>query len=766
MTRQILFAQLGIIDGAWQEVPDTLAIFDPGTGRGTLFLVAEVAGETEGRDELARELLETARRAYAASHGAITLALAEAVRAANDFFFNHNASQTPEARRIAGLVTAVVREDDLFIAQAGPGVTCLLRGAQLQSFPSASIWFDPNNDLAVFPTPGAAPLGMRRTFAPDVFHVTLQPGDSILVSTRSLKTLLTDEELTDTLADRHPDEIVTALEDIAGASDLSVIAIRVHDPDVAAIPMPLPPPAPMVEPAEAEPPLAPPLPVVEEPAPPPAPAPRAEPKETKPRADLLKSVLTTAAASGRTIASAFSRVNWSALGEKTGRALDALGRGAARFLVFVFRLLSPGAPKTDAARSAPASPDAQSGWRLMALTFPFLLIVIGVAALVIDLREVQTRRETQTNQLIQNSNTALTQAKASAGTDKKAALALAQKALDYAAQACALNPATPPAPPTRVPADQQCRLTPIQAARNAYFEAQDFIDTLNGIAIVFIQPAFANYTDAKSNATRIVVHGPDVFVLDRGAAKVYRYLVDDVGSKAAPAGSETGVILKPGDKFSDHSVTELIDLFWNENGRLVALERSGLFLSYDLQANRWSGRLALDALKWKSVALASSYVGNLYLLDPLGNQILKYVAGPEGWTASTTFFLPGVAVDLTSAADIAIDGDVWILRANGMILRYNQGKPVDFALRDPQAQLFKPAALYTSASTGSLYIADAGNKRLVQIDKANGKLLRQFRPSGLFADAFSNLKALAVDEAKERFFFVSGNQAYLATIPK
>ncbi len=101
-----------------------------------------------------------------------------------------------------------------------------------------------------------------------------------------------------------------------------------------------------------------------------------------------------------------------------------------------------------------------------------------------------------------------------------------------------------------------------------------------------------------------------------------------------------------------------------------------------------------------------------------------------------------------------------------MILRYNQGKPVDFALRDPQAQLFKPAALYTSASTGSLYIADAGNKRLVQIDKANGKLLRQFRPSGLFADAFSNLKALAVDEAKERFFFVSGNQAYLATIPK
>ncbi|MBI3913678.1 MAG: hypothetical protein HY327_05770 [Chloroflexi bacterium] len=751
VTREIISAQLSILDGAWQEAPDNLAIFNADAGRGALYLVADVFGETEGRDELAREIIETARRAYAASRGPISLALSDAARAANDFFFQHNAALAPDARRIGGLVAAVVRDDDLFIAQAGPGVTCLLRDKQLSSFPPASIWFDAEQEDGNFPTPGACPLGKTRNYTPDIFHATLFPGDAVLVSTRALKkNLLTDEELVDTLADRYPDDIVMALEDIAGASDLSVIAIRVADDA-------LPPPAPATETIHTAPPAAEaePMRALEiEPAPiaarPPvkkigAPTPEIAPS---PRVPVSSTLMSIAAKSGQIVAGIFARVDWSAWSARLGRGMDSLGRATMAFLARALRVFLPGEPKPDAAgkNSAP-SPDAQAGWRMAALVLPVILILVGASAWFVDRQDAQRRQAAQTAQWIDQANGGLENAKRLEKSDKNAARQAAQSALALADQARALSPTSLP-------------------ARNAYFAAQDLLDTLNGISVVFLS-SFATYADPKTSATRIVAQWPNVFVLDRGAEKVYRYVVDDVGSRAAPFGENAGVILKAGDKFADRTVADLIDLFWNDAGRLVALERSGIFLQYDLQTGKWTPRAASDAPKWKSATLASGYTGNLYLLDPLANQILKYVPGSDGgWSASTTYFQPGVSANLSDAADIAIDGDVWVLRANANVLRYVAGKPVDFAVRELDPPLVKPNALFTTAALSSLYLADAGNRRIVQIDKVSGKFQRQFRPSGQFGDAFNALQSLAVDETNRRFFIVSGRTAYLATIPQ
>ncbi|MBI3741923.1 MAG: hypothetical protein HY257_09240, partial [Chloroflexi bacterium] len=377
VTREIFSAQLCIMDGAWQEAPDNLAIIDPGFGRGALYLVAEVLGETEGRDELARAMIETARRAYAASRGAITLALTEAVRAANDFFFNHNAALAPDARRIAGLTAAIVRDDDLFIAQAGPGLTSILRGAQIARYPRDSIWFDPNNDLTEFPTPGAVPIGKRRAYTPDTFHVSLQPGDSILIATRALKTLLTDDELIDTLANRHPDDVIAALEEISGASDLAVIAIRCGENDLNA------PPAPPLDAAHVDELEIPALPRAEtispvEIAPPGEISPAPTPEPESPRVNVRATALSVAAHSGQTLARIFARVNWSALAATSGRAIDSLGRASARVIAFVIRTFLPGEIKTDAAKlTTSTTPNAQSGWRIAALGFPIVLILIG-----------------------------------------------------------------------------------------------------------------------------------------------------------------------------------------------------------------------------------------------------------------------------------------------------------------------------------------------------------------------------------------------------
>ncbi len=785
---EIAIAQLAIADGAWQESPDTVAQFDETAlfgseiGRGNLFVVVEVAGDAAGRDEIAREIVETTRREYAASRGSITLALTQAARAANDAFYNINVGLAPEARRIAGMTAAILREDELFIAQAGPGLACVQRANELRRYPDISQWFNADETALAewlaardFPTPGAVPMGMRRDYAPDVFHVALQPGDAVVLSTRTLAHVLSNQELLDTVAQRHPDEIVASLEDLAGAADLAVIVIRLAGENLAPAPLrpdpylealaepsapAIEPELPVEEPVYQMPPMpayipdyAPPAPVLapavdqpveQEPFPEPKPRRERRPIDLAPaRHALLRG---TAGVMGL-LAGIFGRINWSSLGKAIDGAISAVLRLVARVLVFLINAIMPGMPKESAAR-APASPRAQTAWHLAALVFPIMLIIAGGATWANYRADQQRIQTAHLARLIQDANKAIEDAKNVGRNDKNAARELLQKAIDFTEQTKKLDPAYPP-------------------ARKAYYDATDELDKLNGVLVLF-PTTFATLSDAKTNITRVLFRSPDVFILDRGAQRVYRYAVNDAGLAAATTPTPTdNVILKAGAQLENRTVGELVDMTWIEAGRLVVIDRTGAFWQFDPARSAWSVRVATDAAQWKSVNLLASYTGNLYLSDPARNQILKYVAASEGaWTAAVTYFAPETRADLSNVTDLAIDSDVWLLRGDGSIFRYTAGKPNDLKLRDLEVPLSKPAVLVTAQPMAAMYIADAGNQRIVQIDKVSGKFVRQFKPTSQLRESFQLLKALAVDEANRKFFWVSGNTVYLATIPQ
>ena len=771
--REISIAQLAIVDGAWQEAPDNVARFEESAptdgvpGRGSLYLIVEVAGEPEGRDMLARELIETARREYTQSHGSLMLALAQAVRAANEYFYNWNAAMHPEARRIAGMTAAILRENELFIAQAGPGMTALVRGTTLQRFPEESPWFDPAADLREFPTPGAVPMGMRRNYTPDQFHLTLQSGDVVLLATRNLAHLLSNEELLDTLADHHPDEIITNLEDIAGSSDLTVLTIQFSSPTsvstsivVEPTPEPLPELIPSIskdallhdEPFE-ETPLFEPAPAEIVPEPVPAEPEPIEEEIAKPRikfdgARVQSFFLRITAALMGGVANISARVDWKNLSARIDRAITMAMRAVLKLLMILFRGFLPVKPGDEQAPLHAEPPKPQTGWMLASIILPVLLIAAGMGMWANARAEQQREQARQNQQIIDQAIAAIEAGKNMAATDKNSATAAFKKAMDLAQQARVANPNN-------------------SQASTVYYQAEDALDTIGGISVLLFLPSFAKYSDPQSQLTRIVTHYPDVFVLDRGAQKIFHYLINDAGSAATPTPAD-GIILKKGDPVGDRTTGELIDMFWVDvGGKLVVIDKSGAFLQYDTMRPTWVARPAIDATNWQRITLACSYAGNLYLADAGRNQILRYTAPTEGaWTSFTTYFAPGVAADLTNVVDIAIDGDVWLLRGDGSIMRYTSGRPNDLQIRDLETPFVKPVALFTSKDMASIYIADAGNQRIVQIDKTSGRFQRQFKPRGQDRDVFKSLKTLTVDEANKKFFFINGNQAYLATIPQ
>ncbi len=731
---EITVAHLSIVDGAWQDAPDNLARVDE-AGRGALYLLCEVAGDAEGRDSITRELIETVRREYAASRGSVTFSLTEAVRAANNLLYDANATAPREARRYAGMTAGVLRERELFVVQGGPGLTCLARGGALTRYPEESPWFDPQFDpgqaQGEYSTGGAVPIGIRREYTPDSFHVMLQPGDAVLFSTRSLTHLLTDEELLNTIAQRHPDEVVENLEDLAGASDLSAIAM-VCEPVAA----PADQPAPLSAPVS--------LSRLEE---------QGETEAAEPEHQAKDTVETRApgrlSAALAHIPTLFARrweqmdVTWiRAVGEHGMRLLLRGLAGVA--LVSIRTFLSEEQGDTERVRGFGRT-RRQTAWRWAAMALPFLLVLMSGGAWISYRSDVTRLHAVQIDQLTVQANAALEAGKNSAlGGDKPAARTAFEKAKSLALQMQAISPNHP-------------------AARKIAFDAQDQLDALNGISVLSALVKFATL-GAQANRERIVTHWPDIFILDRETQRIYRFAANEAGSNAAPISTD-GVILKTGDKIGERSVGDLIDVFWVDAGRLVALDRSGAFLQYDPAKSAWTLRPASDGSLWARVSVAASYAGNLYLLDPSKSQILKYPANEGTWSPGVAYLATGVNVDLASAVDMAIDGDVWVLRGDGGLWRFTSGRLADFTLRDLETPLAKPTALTTAQPMVGLYVVDVGNQRIVQFDKANGRYVRQIRPGSENRDAFAALKAVAVDEANRKLVFINGNQAYLATTP-
>lgn len=770
MKLDVCLAQLSIVDGTWQEAPEHLACFDAATlcegnvARGALYIVVEVTGEPEGRDPLARELIETVRRAYAATRGSIALGLMHAIRAANDLFYTLNANTLPEARRIAGITAVILRANELFIAQGGPGVTCLLRQRTLIRYPDESPWFNPDPAQVAewlsarnFATPGQVPIGMRRNYMPDIFHTTLLPNDLVLLATRSLVHLLTNEELIDTLAARHPDEIVTALEDVAGTTDLSVIALRVTSPTSEPLAAPLPAP-------DERPPAEVTTPPAEPPAPPPPPSEeelawehiRAEQARAQQRLQeeharaqrrsAMARLLSAGAHITRALATAGARINWTRLGNAVDRALATLARATARVIVMVLDAITPG--EHTQRRPAPASPRLRTAWKLAALVFPLVLILLGTVHWITYRTEQQTALERRMTQHIHAANGRLEEARRLATTERARARELVQEALQLIEQARALRPNDP-------------------RVASTWNRAQDLMDELNGITSLFPTPPFAHFAETRSQVTRIVARASDVFILDRGAQRIYRYVVNAVGSAATPVGSD-GIILRAGERVDGRTVGEIFALVGLETGRVVALDRSGAYYLFDPQRNTWSARVAQEPTAWARATLAATYANNLYLIDPARQQILKYVSpSPEIiWTASVTYFAPGVTPpDMTTVIDMTIDGDIWLARADGSVARFYEGKPRDVIWRELDTPIAQALALVTTERMTALYLVDAGNQRVLQFDKVTGRLMRQFKPHSQTRDTFQALHALTVDEANRRFVFVNAGKAYLATIP-
>ena len=725
---------LGIVDGVTREGAENVLAIEPssliplGRGKGNLYAIVEVAGQGMERDELCQLLLEAINKEYFRVPGGITAGLRQAIKAANAQLFRENHDRPTAERLIGGVSCVALRENDAYIGQAGPALVYVAHKGELTRYPETSPWLD-------VPPPQwvdegyVVPLGVRRDVEIDLFHCRVQPGDTIVLTETALAQIAGQDRIARAVVYQEVDMALAYLKRLASGRDCSFLVIEILA---------------VAEEAEAE--------ILEE---------EREPvvevesyvervRPGRERRPVGPSALERVATLGENL---MSRLDLAGLLQGLGRGLIAglaiLGSG----VTTLFRRILPGAepPEQVPARRVaqarrPRAAAAAKGKVMVALAIAIPLIVAFVVGVVyLQWGKV---REARLVELVEQAEAK--HALALTASDKPTARGLLHEAQGLLTEAQTLKAEDP-------------------VVGGLQGEIQATLDKINNVVKLYWIGALQKYDDPGSNPGRVIVSGIDVYVLDKGTDRVYKYLLNEVGDGLQDLDVDP-VLLRKGDQRENIVVSDLVDMVWmpvgagRQTSNLLVLESGGSLLEYD----PIFGLAVLpvgDKDTWRYPQLIGSYFGNFYLLDSQANQIFKYLPTADGGYSNPPTAWFQIDVDLTGVVDMTIDGYIYLLYADGRILKFMGGELAPFEQTELDEPLRGPTAIFTSPDeeTKFLYVADAGNGRIVQFSK-EGQFIRQFKAAE--AGVLNQLKSFHVDEIGSKFYILSGNTLYMANIPE
>lgn len=811
-----VIGQLSIVGGNWRgDAPNQVAVREPkgadkpGAGKGDLFILAEVRGQTGGREAIERQLAETIRDGYYLAKGSTTARLRRAMQTAGDLLYNRNYALSVDERVIGGAVAVVMQGEDAFVAQIGPTACFALFGDYSRRYPVESAWLD--EALGPRSIEKEPALGIRAVIEPNLHHLRVGPEDFLVLADSGLAGQLPLGTVVKAVGGGNVKAAVKNLGNVAQAQNCSALVLAVvEQPQTSLGPIKMTPPSSLSrffnrandepgqmndEPAssdrvptlEAE---AGPEPVAAGPQAsskprrstgplpggpvkqqavktPPGTQSQARVAPPEPEEDFDLEAATghrinvmASTASDQTFRTELQQGRhtreslgvgrfgrWLGLGLLTVTAL--VGSTLKSLFGFVLQRGSEHAGHHRQAGLRANRPPQSSSvpWGLLrniAIAIPLLVaVIVGISYL-----QKGRMREAEYQELVTSAQTKFEQ---SQSVDPASALGLIGEAKTLLAQA------------EEIKADQP-EITELRQTMAA--EA----DRLGNVQRLYFLPQLRQYTDAGTNLENIIVQGVELYVLDTGNGRVFHHQLDDVGEALLPD-DENFLIVAQGQTVDELTVGNLLGMTWMPTGGnrqtsdLLVLSRSGLLEYHPNWGVALTSLAAGDALI--APVAVSSFFGNFYVLDPQGNKLWRYLPTADGYSAPPESYFPAEQpVDLSNAIDFAIDGAIYVLFNDGRIGKYLSGQPVEFNVSGLDIPFKNPVSIFTAPNeeVQHIYVADAGNQRVVQLNK-DGSFVRQFKPRAGEAVTFSNLQDIFVDEIGARLFILDSNNLYVGNLP-
>lgn len=143
------------------------------------------------------------------------------------------------------------------------------------------------------------------------------------------------------------------------------------------------------------------------------------------------------------------------------------------------------------------------------------------------------------------------------------------------------------------------------------------------------------------------------------------------------------------------------------------------------------------------------YNSKLYTIDATNKKIYRHNLTPSGFDQGSPWLKSG-DTRLNGAIDLAIDGDLYVLKDNGEVRKWYRGDEQGFSLAPIEPALTTANMIITPAESNELFILDTENKRIVVFDKS-GAFKEQLK-----ADAWKNPSSFWVDKTGKTIFVLDG----------
>ncbi|MEI7926234.1 MAG: hypothetical protein WCI61_08630 [Chloroflexota bacterium] len=291
----------------------------------------------------------------------------------------------------------------------------------------------------------------------------------------------------------------------------------------------------------------------------------------------------------------------------------------------------------------------------------------------------------------------------------------------------------------RALAPDDARVKQIESQVQSQLAVMDAVSDVSALAPLL---KFDGAVTAPVTPQSVVAGGRSLWFIETGRGRLFRM---DAGT--TPSTPEE--VYRAGATYGGTPARDPVSIAWDAQGnRLLLLDAGrGLFAISESSKTpvpvplRGSGEL-------RSAVAISVYLKNLYVLDPAGGEVWRYLTASDGYDSERTGMLGGA--DIGTATGMVVDADVFVVD-QGRLRRFRGGKETTAMLDGIDQPPKAPVALVEDTQRGLLFLADRGNKRIVVGDR-EGKFVKQYRHPSL-----ADLRGLAISADGSRLFVMSGD---------
>ena len=195
----------------------------------------------------------------------------------------------------------------------------------------------------------------------------------------------------------------------------------------------------------------------------------------------------------------------------------------------------------------------------------------------------------------------------------------------------------------------------------------------------------------------------------------------------------------------------------DDQDAIVFLTQSGRVMEY---FEGQFGFVNTDDQAWKSGVDWAAYGKYIYVLSPENNQIYKYARLRSKYSSGSEY---NGDADLNGAISIAIDGNIYVLKEGGSIVKLYKGKQQPFRVDDLAVDLSDTTDLFTTTELDNLYLLDPVNKRVVILEKEDSRGVSRYYGQVVFED-LENIKGIYVEKSEEKLFVLTNQEIYRVDI--